>query len=209
MILTSSDKTWRIQRDLENSSEDTALLTVWPDINTILWPKILQNATLIFSLFLSLNVTNVSDRLVRSMFIDVENTKPLKVHLIQLSVNHCMLLTVHFQLHCFTSPKLSWELVDNLATSDVNKHGECCKMIWAATWQNQQSECAPSEVSAQPGHPPSLIRVFAVRSMGSQGPKLSSCGQRRLWSDWADAQADLSLRWAHTILLALSWRGSY
>ena len=27
-------------------------------------------------------------------------------------------------------------------------------------------------------------------------PKLSSCGQRRLWSDWADAQADL--RWAHT-----------
>ena len=31
-----------------------------------------------------------------------------------------------------------------------------------------------------------------------QGPKLSSCGQRRLLSDWADAQADLSLRWAHT-----------
>ena len=23
--------------------------------------------------------------------------------------------------------------------------------------------------------------------------------QRRLWSDWADAQADLSLRWAHTV----------
>ena len=30
--------------------------------------------------------------------------------------------------------------------------------------------------------------VFAVHSMGSQGPKLSSCGQRRLWSDWADAR---------------------
>ena len=27
--------------------------------------------------------------------------------------------------------------------------------------------CAPSEDSDQPGHPPSLIRVFAVRSMGS------------------------------------------
>ena len=25
-----------------------------------------------------------------------------------------------------------------------------------------------------------------------------SCGQRRLWSDWANAQADLSLRWAHS-----------
>ena len=27
--------------------------------------------------------------------------------------------------------------------------------------------CAPSEDSDQPGHPPSLIRVFAVRFMGS------------------------------------------
>ena len=26
--------------------------------------------------------------------------------------------------------------------------------------------CVPSEDSDQPGHPPSLIRVFAVRSMG-------------------------------------------
>ena len=39
--------------------------------------------------------------------------------------------------------------------------------IWAATWQNQHNECAPSEDSDQPGHPPSLIRVFAVRLMGS------------------------------------------
>ena len=29
-------------------------------------------------------------------------------------------------------------------------------------------------------------------------PKLSSCVQRRLWSDWVDAQADLSLRWVHS-----------
>ena len=41
------------------------------------------------------------------------------------------------------------------------------KYIWATTWQKQQNECAPSEGSDQPGHPPSLIRVFAVRSMGS------------------------------------------
>ena len=34
---------------------------------------------------------------------------------------------------------------------------------WAATWQNHRSECAPSEDSDQPGHPPSLIRVLAVR----------------------------------------------
>ena len=56
---------------------------------------------------------------------------------------------------------------------------------------------APSEDSDQPGYPPSLNKVFAVRSMESWGPTVSSCGQRKLWSDWADAQADLSLRWAH------------
>ena len=43
----------------------------------------------------------------------------------------------------------------------------CSKTIWATTWQYQQNECAPSEDSDQPGHLPSLIRVFAVRSMGS------------------------------------------
>ena len=31
--------------------------------------------------------------------------------------------------------------------------------IWAATWQNQQNDCAPSEDSDQPGHPPCLIRA--------------------------------------------------
>ena len=55
--------------------------------------------------------------------------------------------------------------------------------------------------SDQPGHPPSLIRVFTVRSMGSWGPNVSSCGQQRLWSDWVDAQADLSLRWAESHLI--------
>ena len=36
----------------------------------------------------------------------------------------------------------------------------------------------PSEDSDQPGHPPSLIRVFAVRSVGSLGPSFASGGHR-------------------------------
>ena len=36
-------------------------------------------------------------------------------------------------------------------------------IIWAASWQNQQCDCAHSEDSDQPGHSPSLIRVFTVR----------------------------------------------
>ena len=40
---------------------------------------------------------------------------------------------------------------------------------------------APSEDSDQPGHPPGLIKVFAVRSMGSYMyvHNAYSCGQQR------------------------------
>ena len=55
--------------------------------------------------------------------------------------------------------------------------------IWATTWQNQQSECAPSEDSDQPGHPPSLIRVFAVRMKKAWVLSYPLSAQRRLWSD--------------------------
>ena len=56
---------------------------------------------------------------------------------------------------------------------------------------------APSEDSDQPGHPPSLIRVFAVRMKEAWVLSYPLSAQRRLLSGWADAQADLSLRWAH------------
>ena len=69
--------------------------------------------------------------------------------------------------------------------------------IWAATWQNQRSECAPSEDSDQPWHPPSLIRFFAIHMKKTWVLRYPFSAQRRLWSDWADAQADLSLCWVH------------
>ena len=65
--------------------------------------------------------------------------------------------------------------------------------IWATTWQNQQNECAPSKDSDQPEHPPSL----------------SSCRQWRLWSDWADAQADVIFTGRTLILIVLSCCGSF
>ena len=64
--------------------------------------------------------------------------------------------------------------------------------------QNQQNECAPSEDSDQPGHPPSLIRVFAVCMKKAWVVSYTLITQRRLCSGWADAQDDPSLRWAHT-----------
>ena len=57
--------------------------------------------------------------------------------------------------------------------------------------------CGPSKDSDQPAHSRSLIWIFTMRIWDSQGCKVSSSGQRRLWSDCADSQADLSLRLAH------------
>ena len=81
------------------------------------------------------------------------------------------------------------------------------KNVWAATWQNQQNGCASSEDSDQPGHLPSLIRVFAVRMKKAWVLSYPLSAERRLWSDWADAQADLSLQWAHThfVGFVMSW----
>ena len=41
------------------------------------------------------------------------------------------------------------------------------------------------------------VLIFIVRIFDSKGCKVSSCGQRILRSDCADAQVDLSLRWPY------------
>ena len=43
-----------------------------------------------------------------------------------------------------------------------------------------------------------VYRVFAVRMKKAWVLSYPLSGQWRLWSDWADAQADLSLPWAHS-----------
>ena len=59
-------------------------------------------------------------------------------------------------------------------------HDKTNKMTCAPSKDSDQpGHQTGSEDSDQPGHQPSLIRVFAVRSKGSQGPKLSSRGQRK------------------------------
>ena len=56
---------------------------------------------------------------------------------------------------------------------------------------------ASSEDADQPGRSPSLIRVFAVRMKKAWVCSYPFSALWRLWSDWADAQAHLSLCWAH------------
>ena len=100
-----------------------------------------------------------------------------------------------------TENRKNWCLWSVCSSDDLKKKK------WAATRQNQQNECAPSEDSDQPRHPPSLIRVFAVRMKKPWILSYPMSAQRRRWSDWADAQADLSLCWAHThfVGFVMSW----
>ena len=54
---------------------------------------------------------------------------------------------------------------------------------------------APSEDSDQPEYPPSPIRVFGMRSIGSQGPKLSSCFPDSEDSDQTGRLAHMTVCW--------------
>ena len=51
--------------------------------------------------------------------------------------------------------------------------------------QHNKMTCAPSEHSDQPGHPTSLISVFAVRMKKHWVLNFPLSAPRRLWSDWA------------------------
>ena len=76
--------------------------------------------------------------------------------------------------------------------------------------RHDKTICAPSKDSDQPEHPPSLIRNLAVRMKKAWVLSYPLSAKRRLWSDWADAQADPSLRWAHShfvgfVISRLKW----
>ena len=68
-------------------------------------------------------------------------------------------------------------------------------MIWASSWQNQQNGCAPSKDSDQPGWFWSVLAVHIKKAWVLSYPMSA---QQRLWSDWVDAQADLSLQYTHS-----------
>ena len=67
--------------------------------------------------------------------------------------------------------------------------------IWPCYGYNKTR--VTSKVSDQPVHPPSMARVLVYSSLDSLKAVEGTCDQRRLRSDCANAQADLSLRWSH------------
>ena len=70
------------------------------------------------------------------------------------------------------------------------------KLKWATSRQSQQYGMCTPEDSDQPEHLPSLTAsLSAWRMLGSLA---THWAHSKDWSDWADAQADLSLRWVHS-----------
>ena len=106
-------------------------------------------------------------RLTRSNFNG--GIKPADVfYAVPFSTNHiwCLKFQMNIYLSCIKLMDRRWLKEINMTKSGIRPTLSFL-YNWALTWQNQQNECAPSEDSDQPGHPPSLIRVFAVRLMGS------------------------------------------
>ena len=102
----------------------------------------------------------------------------------------------------YTSPPVFWKC--HLIFMYLVHEGTCINIrlysniLEPPDDKTNKMACAPSENSDQPGHPPSLTRVFAVCMKKAWVLSYPLSTQRRLWSDWADAQADLSLRWVHS-----------
>ena len=88
--------------------------------------------------------------------------------------------------------------------------GDVWKFIWFESPYDKTNKmaCAPSEDSDQPGHLPSLIRVFTVCMKEPWVLSYPLSAQWRLIR-LGDARLIWVLLGAHAILLVLSWGGSF
>ena len=105
--------------------------------------------------------------------------------------------TIGTEVGCF--------LVFLLIQSHRNNYLKPEKYKYTAQWsyepphdKTNKMACAPSKDSDQPRHLPNLIQVFAVRMKKTWVLSYPLSTQQRLWSDWADAMADPSLRWVQS-----------
>ena len=120
-----------------------------------------------------------------------------------------VLMAVSFQGQCSLSNIISHQLRERnhefLRTTMLSQHKPTHDKTNKTTVRPAKTQISlgicpvwsESSLSDQPGHLPSLISVFAVCIKKAWVLSYPFSGQRRLWSDWADAQSDLSLRWAH------------
>ena len=68
---------------------------------------------------------------------------------------------------------------------------------WWAFEPAHEKTCVTRKDSDQPVHPLGITRVLLFPSLDSPETVKGTRDQRSLWSDCADAQANLSLHWSH------------
>ena len=109
-----------------------------------------------------------------------------------------------FNAHTLTTTTLLHDNIQNKDTIDCTfRTFSQSVFFWQRSFEPHRDKtnkmaCAPSEDSDQTGRMPSLVWVFAVRMKKAWVLSYPLSAQRRLWSDGADAQADLSLRWTQS-----------
>ena len=128
--------------------------------------------------------------------------------LLLVKINSVKIRKIRTRKNCYNYPKIWTIWLDHRVTKCIQTmQTEWQRSDWATSWQNQQNECAPSEDSDQPGHPPSLIKVYAVHMKKVWVLSYPIWAHSEDWSNWADAQADLCLCWVHThfVGFVVSW----
>ena len=70
---------------------------------------------------------------------------------------------------------------------------------WATSLQNQQNDCAPSELRSAWASAQSDQSSLCAQLVAKVPSFLHA--ESEDWSDWLDAQAHLSLRWAHSYIV--------
>ena len=104
-------------------------------------------------------------------------------------------------------PGLQSDGASNWATEAGTTRG-IVKIIWASAWQNQQNGMCSAKTQISLGIRPvwSDSSLSAWRKLGSLATYWVHSED---WSDWVDAQADLSLRWPHISFVGFVRAGSY
>ena len=130
------------------------------------------------------------------------------------------------QFSPFCYPKVKENKMKPWKRHVLTKHTVCkhCWLICYETDMEPELSTAAADqnftwICKQHQDPIGLVLIFRTKIIWSEPEfglvqcgylntaNVSSSGQRRLWSDWVDVQADLSLRWAHShfVGFVMSW----
>ena len=90
-----------------------------------------------------------------------------------------------------------WWKCESLGTLGRFSSMYTAEILEPAHDKKYNKSCVTSEDSDQPVHPPRMARALVYPSSDNLQAVEGTCDLRRLWSDCADTQADLSLRWSH------------